>query len=126
MASILERRIHKRLNVHLKARLLLPNGNECQAEICNISENGILFETIGGACKCHKLISCIDVLGRIEARVGRVVRDCFAVEFSGNRYRAFKIARAMDAVQDGKVVERASGATASPSASFGFAKVNSQ
>ena len=110
MASMIERRIYKRLNAHLKARLLLPDGNECQAETCNISESGILFKTIGSAFKGEKIIAYIDVIGRIEGRVARVVRDGFAIEFSASRYRAFKISRAMDAVQDDVAVERRGGA----------------
>lgn len=95
----MERRKSERLEVQLKARLLLPDGRECDAVTRNVSENGILLKTIGGAFKGQKIIAYIDEIGRVEGRVARTLKDGFAIEFSSNRYRAFKIARAMDAVR---------------------------
>ncbi|WP_306249675.1 PilZ domain-containing protein [Parvularcula sp. IMCC14364] len=88
-----DKRRHRRIDLPLPVRFMLPDGAEHQGRTINISAGGALIETGGvPAREGSPLLMYIGQLGRIEGKVIRVDEARFAVAFDAKRQRLRRVA----------------------------------
>lgn len=76
-----EQRRHRRVNLDITVRFLLPDRSEHEGRILDISAGGIAIQTDVDVQVGQTVIMYIDEVGRFEGDVRRVFAEGFAVEF---------------------------------------------
>lgn len=87
-----DRRLHKRVELPLKARFLTEKGDERAAVVLNISAGGAILRAKFPPAFGQSVVLYIDQIGRVEAKVVRSSPDSFAVSYRKRRAKHAKIA----------------------------------
>lgn len=111
-ADIIERRMHARADVPIKARFLSESGEERPCLVTNVSAGGALLRAAAPPKEGENVVLYIDDVGRFEGRVIRSVGSEFAVDYRGRRSKSKRTADALTVVLNHK--PRASDRRASP------------
>ncbi len=87
-----DRRKHRRVDLPVKARFLTEKGEECAAEVLNISAAGAMLRAKFPPAFGQTIVLYIDQIGRVEAKVVRSSNSSFAVTYPKRRAKQAKIA----------------------------------
>lgn len=87
-----ERRLHLRVKLPLKARFLTDSGTEWSGVVTNISAGGALIRAKFPPGFGQSVVLYIDQVGRVEGKVVRSDKDCFAVSYRKKRAKHAKLA----------------------------------
>ena len=83
-----DKRRHRRVELILKARFMLPDHSEYEATLLNISAGGIALKTDLRPEKGTAIIVYVQDIGRLEGKVVRLFEDGFAIAYdAGQRHR---------------------------------------
>ena len=83
-----DKRRHRRVELILKARFMLPDQSEHDASLLNISAGGVALKTEIRPEHGANVIVYVQDLGRLEGTVVRMLDEGFAIAFtSGARHR---------------------------------------
>ena len=93
MENGIERRRHRRINVRLQARYMLPDQREFACLVVDVAERGVALTGTPEGKIGEKVIVYIDRLGRIEGSIARVFEGGFAVEVAGSALALRKFAQ---------------------------------
>ena len=89
------RRTHARVNIVLEATFLRANGAETPCLVTNISAGGAVIKSKNPPQNGEKVVIYIDTIGRFEAKVVRITKDGFAVDYRGRRAKSKRTADAL-------------------------------
>ncbi|MEZ5918347.1 MAG: PilZ domain-containing protein [Parvularculaceae bacterium] len=103
-----ERRRHRRVDMNLKARVLMEDGAEEPCIVVNISAGGAMLKARTPPPEGAEVIVYIDDIGRFKGKVVRSSRHVFAVDYRGRKAKTKRTADALTyaANQTGKRVDR--------------------
>ena len=81
-----DKRRHRRVELILTARFMLPDQSEHTATLMNISAGGIALKTEQRPPMGTTVIVYVQDIGRLEGNVVRVLPDGFALAYSGTQH----------------------------------------
>ena len=87
-----DRRRHQRVDLPLKARFMTTDGHERAGVVLNISAGGAMLRAKYPPAFGQSIILYIDQIGRIEGKVVRSNKNCFAVSYHKRRDKSAKVA----------------------------------
>lgn len=90
-----DRRRYRRVPVGLKAKIILPGGQEAPGRLVDVCAGGASIEVPVVAPVGETVIAYADRIGRVEGKVIRPTRDGFVVAFSARASRAKRLADAL-------------------------------
>jgi hypothetical protein len=90
-----ERRRHRRVDLKLKARILLSDGVEEPCLVTNISAGGAMLKAVNPPPVGETVVVYIDDIGRFEAKVIRSSKHIFAVDYRGRKAKTKRTADAL-------------------------------
>jgi hypothetical protein len=103
-ADIIERRMHARIDMPLKARFLGDNGEERPCLVTNISAGGALLRSSAPPREGENIVLYIDQVGRFEGRVIRSAGAEFAIDYRGRRSKSKRTADALTVMLHNRAV----------------------
>jgi len=86
-----ERRRHKRTQLTLLGRYMLPDRREFPCQVRNISAGGMLIICPEPGETGDKIIAYIDEIGRVEGVVARIEKNTAAIQFTVSKPKQEKI-----------------------------------
>ncbi|MEZ5897611.1 MAG: PilZ domain-containing protein [Parvularculaceae bacterium] len=90
-----ERRRHRRVDMNLKARVLMEDGVEEPCIVVNISAGGAMLKARTPPPEGAEVIVYIDDIGRFKGKVVRSSRHVFAVDYRGRKAKTKRTADAL-------------------------------
>lgn len=89
--KLADQRRHKRVQISLGVRFMLPSGEELRGSVLDISAGGISVATETKVEMGAPIIIYVDEIGRVEGQVVRIHDQGFAVQFNVPQVKREKI-----------------------------------
>jgi hypothetical protein len=88
---VTDRRRHKRVNVVLIGRCMLPSRQETNCNLIDISVGGAAIQSAAQVQVGERIVSYFDSLGGLEGHVTRLFDGGFAVRFANTQHKREKL-----------------------------------
>ena len=86
-----DKRRHRRVELILSARFMLPDQSEHTATLLNISAGGLALKTEQRPARGTTVIAYVQDIGRLEGRVVRILSDGFAIAYEAGHHLRDKV-----------------------------------